>query len=166
MILKTITSRVIPIVSISLSVETREHLLRHFSDAFPGSKFDFESPEQLLQSVLDLFPEKVVSAVPDEQGVKIVSVRFEKIIGTNNVVPIDMLTKEEMNTLRTVSRGETLARCVTSNRVFPTNECQLILDKDNNLITAYPGELAPPLPLTPDIPDPYWDNHVFIVPQE
>lgn len=32
----------------------------------------------------------------------------------------------------------------------------------DDLITVYPGEAAPPLPPTPDIHDPYWDNHVFI----
>ena len=161
----SIVSSTDPSVSISLSGEVREHLRRHFSNELPGSKFNSEGPEQLLQMVLDLYPKDVAAAVPDGEGIKIVSLRFRSEIGTSNVVPISELTDEECTTMRTVPRGETLARCVESDRLFPTNECQLILDADNNLITAYPGELAPPLPPTPDVHDPYWDNHVFIVPK-
>jgi hypothetical protein len=160
--MSTIVSTVAPSVFIILSDEVREHLKRHFGNDLPGSKFEMESPEQLLQAVLDRFSEKVAGSVADDQGIKIVSVKFEKEIGTSNVVPIDELTEEELATLQTVPRGETMARCAKSNRVFPTCECQLIMDSENNLITAYPGELAPPLPDSPDIHDEYWDNHVFI----
>lgn len=152
-----------PRVSVTLNDDVREHLRRHFDGDLPGSKFYFATPDELLQLAVDRFPSVIAGAAPNADGIKVVSLCFEGVIGTSNVVPVDLLTDDERATLRTVPRGETLARCVTSARVFPTCECQLIMDSDNNLITAYPGEAAPPLPPTPDISDPYWDHHVFIV---
>lgn len=152
-----------PRVFVALADEVREHLRRHFDGALPGSKFCFATPDELLQLAVDRFPSVIAGATPDADGIKVVSLCFEGVIGTSNVVPVDLLTDDERATLRTVPRGETLARCASSQRVFPTCECQLIMDNDNNLITAYPGEAAPPLPPTPDISDPYWDHHVFIV---
>lgn len=151
-----------PRVSVTLNDDVREHLRRHFDGDLPGSKFYFATPDELLQLVLDKFPSLIANAAPNADGIKVVSLGFDKAIGTSNVVPIDDLTAEERATLRVVPRGETLARCATSRRVFPTSECTLIIDSRGNLITAYPGQVAPPLPLSPDIPDPYWDCHVFI----
>ena len=157
----TIISKLDSTVSITLTDEVREHLMRHFTDSLPGSKFAVESPERLLQMVVDCFPEAVRSATVSD-GCKIVSVRFPFDIGICNVVPLSELTKEELATLRTEERGEATVRCAESNRRFPTDDCQLILDENNQVITAYPGELAPPLPMSPEIHDPYWDEHVFI----
>lgn len=159
---RVFVSKVDPSVGITLDDAVREHLRRHFDGDLPGSKFYAQSVEELLQVALDRFPHAIASAQPDDDDIKVVSLQFEKEIGTSNVVPINMLTPEELSTMQVVPRGETMARSVISNRMFPTRLCQLILDGDNRLITAYPGEAAPPLPPTPDIHDPYWDNHVFI----
>ena len=157
----TIISKNNPTVSITLTDEVREHLMRHFADDLPGSKFAVESPERLLQMVVDCFPEAVRNATVND-GCKIVSVQFPFDIGICNVVPLSELTEEELATLHTEKRGEATVRCAVSDRRFPTDDCQLILDENNQVITAYPGELAPPLPENPEIHDPYWDEHVFI----
>lgn len=153
-------------VSISLSNETREHLQRHFNAEMPGSKFLFDSPDSMLQTVVDDYPNSIRNAPLNEYGCKVVSVTFPFDIGNGNVVSLDDVTEDELSTLQIIQRGETKARCIKSNRIIPTKECQLVLDEDNNLITAYPGELAPPLPDSPDIHDEYWDNHVFIEPKK
>ena len=160
----TIFSTDDPHVEITLDDGTREHLHRHFDGELPGSKFCFQNAEELIQTIVDSFPKEIAEAQPNAEGVKVVSLHFPYEIGTCNVVAIDELTDAERNTLKTVPRGETLARCATSDRVFPTKECQLIMTKSNEVITIYPGELAPPLPPTPETSDPYWDKHVFLAP--
>lgn len=158
----TITSATDPSVCITLSDEVREHLHRHFDGDLPGSKFYAATPDELLQMALNCFPDTIANATANADGIKVVQLHFDKKIGTCNVVPVNVLTDDERATLRTVPRGETLARCATSHRLFPTSECTLIIDSSNYLVTAYPGEAAPPLPPSPDVPDPYWDRHVFI----
>lgn len=153
-------------VSISINKETWEHLQRHFNAEMPGSKFLFDSPDCLIQAVVDDFPNSIRNAPFNEYGCKVVSVTFPFDIGNCNVISLDDVTEDELSTLQIIQRGERKARCIKSNRIIPTKECQLILDEDNNLITAYPGELAPPLPDSPDIHDEYWDNHVFIEPKK
>lgn len=151
-------------ISIFLSEEVKEHLQRHFSYGILGSKFIFDSPDTLFQIIVNQYPQLVREAIVNEYGCKTVSITFPFVVGYCNVVPLDELNEEELSTMRVVSRGESTTRCIISPRVFPTHECQLILDANNNIVTAYPGELAPPLPESPDIHDEYWDNHVFIEP--
>lgn len=151
-------------VSISLNEDTMKHLQRHFDTEMPGSKFNIRPPERLLQAIVDHFPDTIRRATINESGCKIVSIVFPFNIGYSNVVLLDDLTEDELSTLRVIQRGETKARCISSQRIIPTKECQLILDEHNSVITIYPGELAPPLPASPDIHDEYWDNHVFIEP--
>ncbi len=150
-------------VSVQLSDEVREHLDSHFNKELPGSKFSVADVDTLLQMLLDLFPEKINGTKPDDDGRKRISFVFPFDIGTCNVVSVDQLTDREFGTMHRMRRGTKVVRVVESERVFPTDECQLVLSGDNNVITVYPGEAAPPLPDSPDIKDPYWDNHVFIV---
>lgn len=154
-----------PNVYVSLNREIREHLQRHFSSEMSGSKFIFDSPDKLLQIIVNEYPDTIRKASFNEYGCKVVSVTFPFVIGNNNVVSLGDLTEDELSTLQIIQRGETKARCIKSDRIIPTKECQLILDANNNVITVYPGELAPPLPDSPDIHNDYWDNHVFIEPE-
>lgn len=147
---------------IAISDETREHIRTHFDNGAPGSKFTSSTPEELLQMVADRFPRAIVDTPVDRDGRKRVSVQFPFEIGTCNVVAIDKLTEQERATIHTMARGSAVVRCATSERLFPTDECQLVLTASNELITIYPGEFAPPLPPSPEVDDPYWDRHVFI----
>ena len=158
------TSSSDPNVSISLNEDIRNHLKRHFSSDMSGSKFIFDSPDKLLQIIVDEYPDAIRKASFNEYGCKVVSITFPFDIGNYSIVSLDNLTEDELSTLQIIQRGETKARCIKSNRIIPTKECQLILDEKNNVITVYPGELAPPLPDSPDIHDDYWDNHAFIEP--
>lgn len=158
----TIVSQSDPEVCVRLTDEVREHLGTHFGKGLPGSKFAFDTPDTLLQIIVNTFPERIKEAGADEDGRKRISFTFPFDIGTCNVVGVDSLTEEERDTLHRVQRGTKVVRVVESSRVFPTDDCQLVLSKDNDVITLYPGEAAPPLPDTPDVPDAYWDGHVFI----
>jgi len=151
--------------SIKISDEVRAHLSTHFQKDLPGSKFYAESPEDLLNMAQQLFPEIFSNAKPDADGRYRISLTFPEEIGVSNVVSIDELTDEEKGRIEIVDRQGRQVRSVKTYRVIPTHECQIILSKDWQLITMFPGEMAPSLPESPDIHDEYWDNHVFIEPE-
>lgn len=149
---------------IQISPEVRSHLATHFQKDLPGSRFYCESPEELLDEAMRLFPNAFYDAKSDSDGRIRISLRFPKEIGVSNVVCNDELTEEERDRIEIVDRQGRKVRSVKTERVIPTKACQIVLSSDWNLITMFPGELAPPLPASPDIHDDYWDNHVFIEP--
>lgn len=149
---------------IRVSSDVREHLASHFQQDLPGSKFYAESPEDLLNMAQRLFPETFSNAKPDVDGRYRISLTFPKEIGVSNVVHVDELTDEERERIEIVDRQGRIVRSVKTNRVISTHECQIVLSEDWNLITMFPGEMAPPLPESPDVHDDYWDSHVFIEP--
>ena len=149
---------------IFVSNKVQSHIVTHFQQDLPGSKFYVESPEDLLNMAQQLFPETFSNAKPDADGRIRISLTFPKEIGVSNVVSIEELTEEERNRIEIVDRQGRKVRSVKTDRVIPTHECQIILSEDWHLITMFPGEMAPPLPESPDIHDEYWDNHVFIEP--
>ena len=151
---------------ITISPEVRSHLATHFLQDLPGSKFYSESPEDLLEEAMRLFPETFREAKPDDDGRIRISLIFPKDIGISNVVCIDELADEEKKLIKIVDRNGKKVRSVKTERIIPTRECQIIISSDWKLITMFPGEMAPPLPDSPDIHDEYWDNHVFVEPQK
>lgn len=148
---------------ISIFPEVREHLASHFQQDLAGSKFYSQSPEDLLDEALRLFPKTFREAKPDDDGRIRISLTFPREIGISNVVSVDKLTDEEKEQVEIIDRNGKMVRSVKTDRVIPTCECQIILSDDWHLITMFPGEMAPPLPDSPDIHDEYWDNHVFII---
>ena len=147
-----------------ISSDTRFHLTSHFQQDLPGSKFYCDSPESLLDMAQQTFPETFCNAKPDGDGRIRLSLTFPEEIGVSNVVSIDELTEEEKDRIEIVDRQGRKVRSVKTERIIPTKECQIILSEDWHLITMFPGEMAPPLPESPDVHDDYWDNHVFIEP--
>ena len=150
--------------TISISQEVRIHLDLHFGTKKTGSKFFCESPEEFLTEAMRMFPKKYQDAQPDPDGRYRISLTFPNEIGVGNVVSIDELTDEEKGWIEIVDRQGSKVRSVKTDRVIPTHECQIILSENWQLITMFPGDMAPPLPDSPDIHDDYWDNHVFIEP--
>ena len=150
---------------VRISKEVREHLATHFQQELPGSKFYADSPDGLLGKAVALFSEVFSNAQPDADGRYRISLTFPEDIGVSNVVSIDELTDDERSRIEIVDRQGRKVRSVKTDRVIPTHECQIILSSDWHLITMFPGEMAPPLPESPDIHDDYWDNHVFIEPE-
>lgn len=149
---------------IRISEDVRQHLLAHFGGNEPGSKFFCDSPEELLGKALEMFPEKFSKAQPDADGRFRISLQFPESIGTSSVVSMDSLTPQEKDRIKVVARQEKAVRVVRTDRIIPTCECQVILSSDWHLITMFPGEMAPPLPSSPDVHDDFWDHHVFIEP--
>lgn len=150
--------------SIYISPEVHEHLATHFRQDLPGSKFYSESPEDLLEEAMRLFPKIFREAKPDDDGRIRISLTFPREIGVSNVVSVEELTDEEKDRIEIIDRNGKKIRSVKTDRIIPTRECQIILSNDWHLITMFPGELAPPLPPSPDVHDEYWDNHVFVEP--
>lgn len=149
---------------IKISNEVRSHLALHFQQESLGSKFFADSPDVFLNLAQQLFPKVFSSAKPDYDGRIRISLIFPQKIGISNVVHIDELSNDEKRRIEIIDRDGKKVRCVKIDRIIPTNECQIILSTNWNLITMFPGEMAPPLPASPDIPDEYWDQHVFIEP--
>ena len=150
---------------IKISNDVRQHLVTHFQQDLPGSKFYADSPEGLLNMAQHLFPETFSNAKPDADGRYRISLTFPEEIGVSNVVSIEELTDDERTRIDVIDRQGRKVRSVKTDRVIPTHECQIILSEDWHLITMFPGEMAPPLPESPDIHDDYWDRHVFIEPE-
>lgn len=150
--------------SIHISQEVNDHLASHFLQDLPGSKFYRNSPKELLNEAMRLFPKTFREAKPDKDGRIRISLIFREIIGISNVVSDEELTDEERQKIEIVDRNGKKVRSVKTNRVIPTCECQVIFSSNGQLITMFPGELAPPLPDSPDVHDEYWDHHVFIEP--
>ena len=148
--------------NIYISQEVRLHLATHFQNDLPGSKFFADTPEALLELAQQLFPEIFSNAKPDVDGRYRISLTFPEEIGVSNVVSVDELTDEEKDRIGIIDRQGKKVRSVKTDRIIPTHECQIILSEDWQLITMFPGEMAPPLPPSPDIHDDYWNCHVFI----
>ena len=148
--------------NIVISPDVRAHLATHFLQDSPGSMFYAKSPEELLDKAMALFSEKFREALPDTDGRFRISLTFPKEIGVSCVVSVEELTEEEKDRIEIVNRQGCKVRSVKTDRIIPTKECQIILSEDWHLITMFPGEMAPPLPASPDIHDEYWDNHVFV----
>ena len=55
---------------IVLSDEVREHVRGHFGEGVPGSRFVMQSPDVLLQMVLDEFSDAINGAVAEADGRK------------------------------------------------------------------------------------------------
>ena len=151
---------------IQISPKVREHLAAHFQQDLPGSKFYSKSPEDLLEEAMRLFPDIFHETKPDDDCRIRLSLTFPRVIGVSNVVSVDELTDEEKKRIEIIDRNGKKVRSVKTDRIIPTHECQIILSNNWHLITMFPGEMAPPLPDSPDIDDEYWDNHVFIEPAE
>ena len=151
---------------IKISSEVRRHLIPHFTQELPGSKFYFNSPEELLDKAISQFAEVFSSAKPDSDGRIRLCLSFPEEIGISNVVSVDELTCEEKNAIEIVDRQGRKVRSVKTDRVIPTHKCQIILSEDWQLITMFPGEMAPPLPETLDEYNEFWDTHVFIETKE
>ena len=152
-------------IKYTISDERMEHIKRHFSREGVGSKFDnLYTPKSIIDMAIKMYPLAFLHSIPDTNGKRVISIKFPFNVGTCNVVSRVKLNEDELSTLELKKRNENQAWwVVTSEREFATTECQLIFTFDWQLITMFPGELAPPLPATPDIHDEYWDNHVFII---
>lgn len=152
-------------IRIKITDGVLSHLENHFKPGVPGSKFNSDSPLRLLEEAIRIDPRKFKDATPESDNRARIAITFPHEIGFNNVVSIKDLTEAEKKTITVIKRDDKYARVATSDKEFPTAECQFILElsgEDWYLITMYPGEQAPPLSDSADeFPD-YWKEHVFI----
>lgn len=134
----------------------------------PGSKFHAsfaQSPMQVVEKLENECPD-VLNDLPEPDVAGRVRLSFELgyETGTDGVVALSSLTPEELSAVREEERNGCIIRKVRLSRTLPTNECQLVLQKEDqgySIITLFPGVMAPPLPRN-GASDPFWDNHCFI----
>ncbi len=143
-------------------VQIRDQLNR------PGSKFHAffaQSPMQVLDRLKMECPDRLSDMPePDASGKVRLSFDLGYEIGTDGVIAMDALAEEELSTMREEERNGCMIRKVSVSRIVPTNECQVILGKEEDeysIITVFPGVMAPPLPRNGE-PDLFWDSHCFI----
>jgi len=167
------------------------HLLRHFSEidisyrlnlhalglddaaiaeacTLTGSKFDAShvlNPEQLLQLI-----EKgtLVKEVKQPNGNTARSVEFEMPIGTEGIVALDELSHDEKKHIKEAMRNGLHLKAVRLSELKKTNRLTYVVNGQNEIVTAFPGRYAPPLPF-PEMPfdekknaTEFWLNHVFV----
>lgn len=152
-------------VKIKINDDNRLHVLPHFDNDGVGSKFFVKTPEELLEEVERRYPDQLLNAQLEADNRYKLVLNFPRNIGTCNVVSLKQLNEKQRETIRVVERHGKKVRMATVEKDIFTSQCCLICSSDWHLITMFPGELAPPLPDSPDIPDDYWDNHVFIEPE-
>ncbi len=117
-----------------------------------------EQVERLSPVVFDRLPE------PDKDGRIRISVDAGRSVGTDSIIDMSELDRDELQTLRTDVRNDCVIRKVRISRTCLTSEIQIVLEADGDgyaLITIYPGVKAPPLPKDGGS-DPFWDRHCFI----
>lgn len=133
----------------------------------PGSKFSssfVKSPQELVTVLQNRFPYMFSSMRTDIDGRIRLSFKLGFPIGTTSIVNFEELTDQEKKTIKTEQRNDCIVKTVKVNRIIQTDECQLILiqqDENYYFCTAFPGELAPPLPKQGDAIDSYWETHLF-----
>lgn len=133
-----------------------------------GSKFYssfVKSPQELIEFLQSKFPMVFKSIKPDSDGKIRLSFKFEFPIGTSSIIHYAELTEKEKQTIRTEQRNDCIVKTVKVNRLIETDKCQLILIPQDEVLyfcTAFPGELAPPLPRPGERGDIFWDTHLFI----
>lgn len=152
-------------ISVKILEEVRDHLSSHFRKDLPGSYFYAPKPELVLEKAMRTKPESFACSTPEADGRIRIYIKFSEPIGICNVVNIEDLTQEEKDSIARVDRNGKIVRRAYTNRVLPTCDCCIVLTADNYLITMFPGLMAPPLPSSPDVPDSFWDKHVFIEPK-
>lgn len=132
-----------------------------------GSKFDgtfARSPREAVSRLVAQYPDRFRQASEADGRLRL-SFRLNAPIGTSRVVAEEALTEEERATIRTELRDGCEVRTVLTERAFPTDECQLILEGNTpafTFISLFAGEAAPKLSRPGETPDPYWLTHLFI----
>ena len=177
---------------ISYSPETLFHVLTHFETAdealrdslrragftdeaidgqlrMPGSKFlrTFAlSPQEAVARLQRDFPESFTALHLGTDGRVRLSFRYDAPVGTSGLAADAELTPAERAAVRNILRNGCPVRTVRTSRTISTGACQLILERTGEagyaLRTLFPGELAPPLPLPGQVPDPFWATHLLI----
>ncbi len=144
--------------------DTRVHIASHFDSRLPGSKFYEKSPDLILDKLLKEFPDAFIYSKPDADKRIRIQFKLSEPIGESSVVNVEELTDEERASVYMIERNGTFVRCIKTSRSIPTCYCCSIFNSKWQLITMFPGKMAPPLPTSPEIHDEYWDNHVFLEP--
>ena len=139
------------------------HIMRHFPmrDGNIGSLFYVRTPVELLTFAATQYPQIFYDAMFDVDGRKRLSFMAEQDIGVCNIVPLNKLSQEEIDSLTLEERDGYMVKVFRTHQLFPTKEFHIILGENNTVITMFPGPMAPPLPQNEEISD-FWESHAFI----
>ncbi|MFN5911081.1 MAG: hypothetical protein ACK45H_07095 [Bacteroidota bacterium] len=167
------------------------HLLRHFSQidtsyrnelyriglndhaileacSVPGSKFDpcqIKKPDDII-GLVDRG--KTVFSILQPNGNHAITLEFDFNIGSEGILSMNELTSSERELVTESMRSGTLLKFVRLPQLRLTNRLTLVTNINSELVTAFPGRYAPPLPYPEMVQDEkikaneFWNNHVFI----
>jgi hypothetical protein len=130
-----------------------------------GSKFHSTFCQNPFQIINEIKKGILINEIHQSNGRTAFVYKYEMSIGTQQITSIEncsgMKIEEELRGLQRIK--------VVKMRSLPeTNYCTLVLDLENQFITAFPGSYAPAFPsdwmTTKEFEEAnsYWENHVFI----
>jgi len=130
-----------------------------------GSKFHSTFCQNPFQIINEIKKGRLINEIHQSNGRTAFVYKYELSIGTHQITSIEncsgMKIEEELRGLQRIK--------VVKMRSLPeTNYCTLVLDLENQFITAFPGSYAPAFPsdwmTTKEFEEAnsYWENHVFI----
>jgi len=132
-----------------------------------GSKFYPEftkGPFELVSLLNTINP----TAVFEQNNERIVSIfKFESPIGHNGIISLEDIGEENQNEVYTKQRNGIDVKVWRTSLKNDTNQLVLIR-KEKNVITCFPGIYAPPLPTLKmtqselKMAEDFWIEHVFI----
>lgn len=136
----------------------------------PGSKFfaSFCKNPYVLIEMLNLqSPHKMMM---QRNGTKALLYRFDSgFIGTDSLVELSALSPDEKRDMKNEIRDGQMVHVIERKHLEPTDECVVIVnDSTKQVVTAFPGRYAPPLPgshMQDDMASEssvFWKSHVFV----
>lgn len=136
-----------------------------------GSKFFntfCSNPFQLSKIINNSNP---VESIKQSNGNSIFIYSFDKSggIGNDNVINLNSLLPLELNNLKLETRNNFKIKIVQKASFVKTNQLVVVASKENNeIITAFPGQYAPPFPIhltdtkSKIASERFWEEHAFI----
>ena len=133
-----------------------------------GSKFN----ATIIQNPLDLMQLKekgnIAFKIEQANDNDAISVKFDFVVGSEGILSILELSETEKQFIKESKRNGIFIKSIKLPELKPTNQITYIINKQDEIITAFPGRYAPPLPFS-NMPFKekktsieFWLNHVFI----
>ena len=134
----------------------------------PGSKFSSDiisAPEDLFELIKK---NKNCESRNISNGYASINFEFDFVIGNEGIANLEQLSPEVLKTMTQEDRNGVIVNVVRMLNLTSTNKMEIIVNPLNEIITAFPGRFAPPLPY-PHFRSrdrvkysDFWKQHVFI----
>ena len=134
----------------------------------PGSKFSSEiisAPEDLFELIKK---NKNCESRNISNGYASINFEFDFVIGNEGIANLEQLSPEVSKGITRDDRNGIIVNVVRMRELPDTTKMEVIVNDTNEIITAFPGRFAPPLPYAHfrardrERYKEFWEQHVFI----